>query len=248
MAMPRSEHPVVCTHDAPGYAKSFQRVSTEFAKSFQFKSEELTPSRGEFWTMTFDGMPVGFSRDTTYTLDDGKVRRLTLGARFLPTAPGEMSFEDEAEIVTSDTEGALVSGKYLLIQNGQLKHDIDVARTKTGYDYSGTVDNKKVTGSFGSKQAIKAPHATERKFKALARGGKQAKFEQWEYEPSVDAAAASKVSYDVTSVDDGMTIVSTLGGRSITLKANAHGVVREALFAVGTQQFQIDLVEEIGQL
>jgi hypothetical protein len=248
MAMPRSEHPVICMHDAPGYAKSFQRVSTEFAKSFQFESDEPPPKRGELWTLTLEGTPLGFSREMTYLLDDGKVQRVSLSASFLPTAPGEMSFEDEAEIVTSDKEGTLVSGKYLSLVNGQPNREIDVSRTKTGYNYAGTIENKPVTGSFKSEQAIKSQYATERKFKALARDAKKAKFAQWEYEPSIDTAGASKVSYEVTPIDNGMTIVSTLGQRSVTLKANAHGVVRQAAIASGSRSIQVDLVEEVGEL
>ncbi|HEY3499019.1 MAG TPA: hypothetical protein VGK73_30215 [Polyangiaceae bacterium] len=248
MAMPRPEHPVLCWHDAPGYAKSFARVSTEFAKSFQFKSEQPAPTRGELWAITIDGTPVGFSRDTTYALDDGNVRRVSLGARFLPIAPGEMSFDDEAEIVTSDKDGALVSGKFLAIENGESSLEIDVERSKTGYNYVGTIQSKEVKGSFKSKQALKARYAAERKFKELARAGKKAKFEQWEYTPSIDAAQPSKVSYEVTSVDGGLTIVSTLGQRGATLKTNARGVVRQAVMSVGSRKIQIDLVEELGEL
>lgn len=248
MAMPRAEHPVLCTHDAPGYAKSFQRVTTEFAKSFQFKSEQAPPQRGELWTMTLDGTPAGFSRDTTYSLEAGKVRRLTLSARFVSSAPGEMAFQDKAEIVTSDKDGALVSGKYLSLENGQLKLEVDLSRTKTGYDYVGTIEGKKVTGGFKSKQAITTRYAIERKLMALARAGKPAKFEQWEYTPSVDPVAASKVSYDMTPKDDGFTIVSSLAERSITLKANARGVMRQGLVDLGSSRVQLDLVEEVGEL
>lgn len=248
MAMPRSEHPVICVHDAPGYATSFKRVSTEFAKSFQFQSEEPPPKRGELWAITLEGEPVGFSREMTYPLADGKLQRVSLSASFLTSAPGEMSFEDEAEIVTTDKEGTLVGGKYLSLVNGQPNLEIGLSRTKNGYNYTGTIQNKQVTGSFKSKQPLKASYATERKFKALARGGKKAKFEQWEYEPSIDAAAPSKVSYEATPIDDGMTIVSTLGPRSATLSANRAGVVRQAMIAAGSRKIQVDLVEEAGEL
>jgi len=248
MTMPRSEHPVLCTHDGPGYAKSFQRVSTEFAKSFQFKSEQPTPQRGELWTMSLDGTPAGVSRDTTYALEDGKMRRLSLSSRFLSSAPGEMAFQDKADIVTCDKEGALISGKYLSLDDGQLKLEMDVSRTKTGYDYVGTIEGKKVAGSFKSKKPVMTRYAIELKFKALARAGKPAKFEQWEYTPSVEPTAASKVSYDMTPADDGFSIVSALAERSITLKANARGVLRQGLVDLGSRKLQIDLVEEAGEL
>jgi hypothetical protein len=248
MAMPRPEHPVLCWHDAPGFAKSFARVSAEFAKSFQFKSAEPAPIRGELWAITLDGMPVGFSRDLTYNLQDGKVRRVSLGARFLPTGPGEMSFDDQAEIVTTDPSGTLVSGKYLSMENGESNLEIDVERTKAGYNYVGTIQNKEVKGSFKSKQALKAGYATDKRFKELARAKKKAKFEQWEYAPSIDAAQATKVEYDVTHEGDGLTIQSSLGRRGATLRTNANGVVRQTVMAIGSRKVQIDLLEEVGEL
>jgi hypothetical protein len=248
MVMPRTELPVVCWHDAPGYAKSFARVTTEFGKSFQFKSEQPAPVRGELWTTSLDGSPVGFSRDTTYTLEGGNVRRVSLSARFLPTGPGEMSFEDEAEIVTTDKQGALATGKYLSFENGEPSLTIDVERTKAGYNYVGTIQNKEVKGSFKPKQPIKARYSAEKKFKDIARGGKNGKFEQWEYVPGLDAADASKVSYEVSSADGGLTIVTKLGQRGATLRANAQGVVKQAVMAVGSRKIQIDLVEESGEL
>lgn len=248
MVMSRSEYPVICWHDAPGYAKSFARVASDFGKSFQFKSEQTKPMRGELWTVNLDGTPVGFSRDTTYALEGGNVRRVSLSARFLPTGPGEMSFEDEAEIVTTDKDGALVTGKYLSIENGEQSLAIDVERTKAGYNYVGTIQNKEVKGSFKSKQPIKAQYATEKKLRSLAQAGKKSKFEQWEYVPGLDAASASKVSYEVTAEGDGMTIVSSMGRRGATLKANSRGVVKQAVMAVGSKKVQVDLVEEAGEL
>jgi hypothetical protein len=248
MVMPRSEHPMICWHDAPGYAKSFARVTTEFAKSFQFKSAEPKPMRGELWVVSLDGMPVGFSRDMTYAMDDGHVRRVSLGARFLPIAPGEMSFEDEVEVITTDKEGAISTGKYVSTENGETSLTVDIEKTKAGYNYVGTIQNKEVKGSFKSKQPLKSHYASEKKLKALAQAGKKAKFEQLEYAPSVDAAGGSTVTYEVTTQSDGMTVVSSMARRSVTLKANGRGVVQQAVMAFGAKKVEIDLVEQTGEL
>jgi hypothetical protein len=248
MVMPRPEHPVMCWHDAPGYAKSFARVTIDFAKSFQFKSQQPTPMRGELWAVSLDGVPVGFSRTSTYKMDDGNVRRVSLDSHFLPTGPGEMSFEDGAEIITTDQEGSVSAGRYLSYENGEKSLTIDIEKTKAGYQYVGTIQNKEVKGSFKAKQPLKAGYSAEKKFKRLALDGKKAKFEQLEYEPSIDPAAGAKVSYEVSMQGDGMTIVSTMGRRSSTLKANGHGVVKQVLMAVGAKTVQVDLVEETGEL
>lgn len=247
MVVPRPEHPLMCWHDAPGYPKSFARVASEFAKSFQWKSARPAPARGELWIATLDGMPVGFSRDMTYMLEGEKLSRVSLGARFLPTGPGEMSFEDEAEVITADRDGSIATGKYINEENGEATLSIDIERGKTGYDYVGTIQGKSVRGSFKSKQPLKAHYAVEKKLRALA-ATKKGKFDVLEYDPSLDVKAGSKVSYDVSPQGDGLVITSTLGHRGMTLKANEHGVVKKLEFLAGSKQVQVDLVEESGEL
>jgi hypothetical protein len=248
MVMPRPELPMLCWHDAPGYAKSFARVTSEFAKSFQFKSTQPKPMRGELWIVKLDDLPIGFSRDTTYSMEDGNVRRVSLAARFLPTGPGEMSFDDDVEVITSDKEGSLVTGKYFSTENGETGLTIDIERTKAGYNYVGTIQNKEVKGSFKSKQALKARYASEKKFKTLAAEGKKAKFEQLEYVPSIDAAGGSKVLYEVTPADGELAIVSSMGQRSMTMRANGRGVVKQLMMAIGSKKVEVNLVEESGEL
>ena len=246
IVVPRSEYPLMCWLDTPGYAKSFARVTSEFAKSFKFESKRAAPTRGELWIVSVDGVPVGFSRETTYVQDSGKVSRIALSARFLPAGPGEMSFDDDAEILGMDKDGSLATGKYVSAENGETAYTIDIERTKAGYNYVGTIQGKAVNGSFKSKQPLRGHYAVELKLKGLAAAKKKAKFEEMEYDPSVDAANASKVTYEVSPEGDGMTITSSLGQRGMTSKANGRGVIKQILLSAGAKKIQIDLVEESG--
>jgi hypothetical protein len=248
IVVPRSEYPLMCWLDTPGYAKSFARVTSEFAKSFKYQSTRAAPTRGELWIVSVDGVPVGFSRETTYVQDGGKVSRIALSARFLPAGPGEMSFDDDAEIIAMDKDGAITTGKYVSAENGETAYTIDIERTKAGYNYVGTIQGKAVNGSFKSKQPLKGHYAVELKLKGLAASKKKAKFEAMEYDPSVDAANPSKVTYEVTPEGEGMTVTSSLGQRGMTSKANGQGVIKQILLSAGSKKIQIDLVEESGGL
>lgn len=248
IVVPRSEYPLMCWLDTPGYAKTFARVTSEFAKSFKFESTRAAPTRGELWIVSVDGVPVGFSRETTYVQDGGKVSRIALSARFLPAGPGEMSFDDDAEIITMEKDGSIATGKYVSAENGETAYTIDVERTKSGYNYVGTIQGKAVNGSFKSKQPIKGHYAVELKLKGLAPSKKKAKFDEMEYDPSVDAANPSKVSYEVTPEGDGLTVTSSLGQRGMTSKANGRGIIKQIQLSAGAKKVQIDLVEESGEL
>jgi hypothetical protein len=248
MVAPRSEYPIMCWLDSPGYAKSFARATSEFAKSFKFQSKRPAPTRGELWFVSVEGIPVGFSRETTFVQEGGKVMRIALGARFMPAGPGEMSFDDDAEVITMDKDGAIAAGKYVSAENGEPNYTVDVERTKTGYNYVGTMQGKSVSGSFKPKQPLKGHYAVEKRLKVMAAAKKKVKFEEMEYDPSVDVANGSKVEYEVTPEGNGFTVVSSLGRRGMTLKTNAQGVARQILLATGAKQIQIDLVEESGEL
>lgn len=248
MVVSRPEYPLLCTHDAPGYAKSFARVVAEFAKSFEFASQEPKPARAELWRMTLDGLPVGFSRNMAYRMEDGKLRLVSLSAQFLPTAPGEMSFEDVAEVTTADGEGRLIAAKFLSNENGESSLSMDIEQGKHGYDYVGTIQGKEVKGSIKSKRPLSVGYAVEKKLRGLASKPKKTSFEQWEYHPSVDPSLGSKVSYDVTPEDGAMRVVATMGKRSITMRADERGVLKQFLTQVGPRQIHVDLVEQAGEL
>lgn len=244
----RSERPMACWHDAPGYAKSFARITTEFAKSFQFQRTQPSPMRAELWGTSLEGIPIGFGREGVYLLEDGTMRKVSLSARFLPAGPGEMAFEDEVQVLAYDKEGILATGKYMSIENGETNLNIDVEKTKAGYNYVGTIQGKEVKGSFKTKTPVKVQRSVENKLKAAAKNKKKSKFEQWEYHPSLDASQGTLVSYEVTPEAEGMTIVTSVGKRSATLKGDARGVVKQVLFAVGQRQLKVELLQEAGEL
>jgi hypothetical protein len=78
--------------------------------------------------------------------------------------------------------------------------------------------------------------------------GKKAKFEQLEYVPSIDAAGGSKVLYEVSPADGELSIVSSMGQRSMTMRANGRGVVKQLVMAIGSKKVEVNLVEESGEL
>ena len=248
MVMPRSKYSVLCFHDAPGYAKSFERVTTDFARSIDYQNDSPDPVRGELWTVTLDGMAVGFAQNKTYELDNGNVQRVALSAQFLPTAPGELSFEDRVSIVTSDKKGELQTGKYLTIENGEPSLTLDIQRGKKGYEYQGTIQDKEVRGTFKSKKPLLGDFAFEKRLKGLSAKPKKLSFEQWEYSPSADPSVASKVSYDVIPSGKGLNVTVGMGKRGYTLFTNSRGVPQRLIFPTGSKKIEAELVEEIGVL
>lgn len=248
MVMPRSEYPILCVHDAAGYANSFVRVTTEFAKSFKYQSNQNTVVRGELWSVTLDDTPVGFSQHSTYAVEGGKVRRVSLSASFIPTAPGQLALEDRVSVVTSDSTGNLIDGKYITFENGETALSLDVERAKQTYNYVGTIQNKEVRGSFKSKKPIATAYAFEKRIKGIVKKPQKTSFEQWEYTPGIDPAQASKVTYDVTPQEDTLVVVASIGQRAVTMHANAKGVVDELEMPVGSRTLESNLLEEVGDL
>lgn len=248
MLMPRVEHPVVCVHDAPGYADSFARATFDFARSFRYESDRPKPVRGELWWSALEGVPVGYSQKKTYQLADGGVRRVLVSAAFIPTAPGELAFHDRASIVNQDEQGTVTTAKYLAFENGESSHSIDIEKTKRKYDYVGTVQGKEVRGTFQPKAALRDEYAMERKLKELAKKPKKSTFDQWEYAPEIDPAAPSKVSYEVEPDGDVLVVVAKTGDRAVTMKADDRGIVRQVLLAIGGRTVEVSLAEELGEL
>jgi hypothetical protein len=248
MVMPRAEFPVLCIHDAPGFAQSFVRATFDFAKSFKFESQAPRPTRGELWWSALEGVPVGFSQKKTYPLQDGGFRRVLISAAFIPTAPGEIAFHDRASVVNQDKSGSVTTAKYLAFENGESAHAIDIEKTKRKYDYVGTVQGKEVRGTFEPKAALRDEYAMEVKLKQLAKKQKKATFEQWEYAPEIDPAGPALVSYEVVPDGDVISVVAKMGDRAMTMKADSRGIVRQVVLPIGGKTIEVRLVEELGEL
>src|SRR5690606_22546418 len=127
------------------------------------------PLRGELWSMVLEDMPIGFTKRATYELKDGSFRTVTISARFLPTSPGELSFEDHVGVVTCDPDGVILSAKYVSLENGETYIEMDLEKSKQGYNYSGTIQSKNVQGTFKAPQPLVGREGLERKLKKLAR-------------------------------------------------------------------------------
>lgn len=248
MVMPRLEYPVLCTHDAPGYAESFARVTSDFAASFEFESKKPEPMRGELWRVLLEDVPVGFSQRYTYEMQNRQVRTLSISARFVPTAPGEIAFEDTVDIVNWDRKGSLLDGRFLSFENGESNIEMTLEKSKKGYSYAGTVQSKQLQGNFRSRRPIVGQFSFERKLKQLADKKQKSKFDQWEYLPSLDPSGSSKVTYEVVPEQGMLFIQASMGKRSFVMQANGRGVVKHRLFAVGPRKIKVDLVEEVGEL
>lgn len=246
MVMPRSEYPVWCFHDAAGYSQSFLRVTSEFAKSFEFAPPQSAPVRGELWRLTLDQLPVGFSLDTTYALAKGQRRRVSTSASFIPVAPGQLTLEDRSSVVTSDASGALISGSYTNFENGAPSMALEVERARQGYRYSGRIGAQDVSGTFKTKKPILTSQAFDNRIAALAKKPQKATFDQWEYIPGIDPAQASKVTYEVTPENEALKIVASVGQRAVTMHTNASGVVERLQIPVDSLTIESRLVEAIG--
>lgn len=248
MVMPRSDYAVLCFHDAAGYAQSFMRVTSEFARSFKYESKESPSIRGELWSVTLDETPVGFSQHSTYELEGKKLRRVSVSSSFIPTAPGQLAVEDRVSVVTTDLTGNLIDGKYVTFENGETSLSVDVERAKQTYNYVGTVQSKEVRGSFKTKKPVLSAYAFEKRIKGISKKPQKSSFEQLEYTPSLDPGQASAVTYDVTPQEGALLVVASIGQRSVSMHANTNGVVDELHMPVGSRTVESKLLEEVGGL
>lgn len=243
MVMPRPEYPVWCFHDAAGYARSFLRVTSEFARSFEFDSSRRRPDSGELWTLTLDETTVGFSQHATFKQKNGAVRRESVSVSFIPTNSDQLLLEDHVSDVTSDAGGALVKGTFVTYENGVPGMAIDVLRTKRGYEYSGTLRGEAVSGTFKTPKPVVTAYALEKRLKSLNKKARKSTFDQWEYSPSIDVTQASKVAYTVTPDSDGLLVSVNVAQRSVTMRAKPDGSVYALQTPVGAFTVESALVD-----
>ena len=222
--VPHPAHSLMCVHDEPGYAETFRRVVKGLAASLSTAApDERAAARfAEVVVVRLGEMPVGFVEGTIAPAGDGASLRRSFVALVVPRAPGEIATEDKALIEKLDASGRVVSKVYSKATAGEVETTITLDRAADGrtYGYEGTVQGKKVKGTFVTKDGLASDMLVAKRLpKVLSGSSSEERFQQY----SVDAnpAGATEVVYRKDAGARGVAIESA--GTTVHATIDEHG-------------------------
>ncbi|GHG80389.1 hypothetical protein [Comamonas sp. JC664] len=172
------ELPLLCAHDEPGYARTFQRITTGLVTTLQVPGQPRTPApTTELRALKLDGKLAGFEWRTGRSLDGGAQRTEAFSSLLLPGAEKGPRAEDRTITTVTDDAGQLLEQRHAYAENGGLTLQVTLRRerppkpprptTGTTYRYEGRQGSRPLKGHFTSTPGI----ATEEMIRTGVRDG-----------------------------------------------------------------------------
>jgi len=183
---------MLCTHDEPGYVKTFARVVRGAYASLQMADSEEEPEAlwSELQVVRAQDTVAGYERrDLFASKEGGHVLVIRGAAAFFPSLERAIVMDSRSEEFT-DAKGELTQQKYVQLIRGEVATEVELKRTGKGeYAYQGTRSGEPVKGTLTT--AKKTPLASELTVAAHARrllaAKKPTRLELEVYTPSADA-------------------------------------------------------------
>ena len=242
---PTSNYPVMCVHDAPGYAQSFADAMLGFVGSLKHGVAERSPKRSEIWRMSLNGADMGFMQTRIYDEADGTTSSVTLSASLLPAAPGVLRTSDEANVLKIGKDGTLASGMWIEIENLDTAVEVQLERDGNAYRYEGTFKGKPISGNFETKAGLEGDDSMRRRLLASIADGKRIEFVQDQYLPGLAPTQATEVKYGFQPSNS--TLTSEMGALRMLLEVDEQGNPTSMMIPVGGSELIGTLIDETGE-
>ncbi|MDQ3265214.1 MAG: hypothetical protein M3Y59_16405 [Myxococcota bacterium] len=152
---------LLCTHDEPGYAKTFARVVKGAYASMELQDAEPEPESvwSELQVVRVQDTVAGYERRDLYpTQDKGLVLVIRGTAAFFPSLNEALAMDSRSEEF-SDPAGVLTSQKFVQITKGEVTTEVELERSGKGqYSFRGTHDGQPVNGTLSTQGQTELAH------------------------------------------------------------------------------------------
>ncbi|AKQ70824.1 putative lipoprotein [Myxococcus hansupus] len=230
------ELPLLCAHDEPGYARTFQRITTGIATTLQVPGQPRAPvSMTELRVLKLDGRLAGFEWRTGRSLGGGTQRTEAFTSLLLPGSENGPRAEDRTITTVTDDAGQLLEQRHAYAENGGLKLQVTLRRDRpskpprpmpaTAYRYEGRQGSRTLKGHFTSIRGV----ATEEMIRTGIRDGlltgdaSEVLFDV--YRPEADATAPTEVVLRRTPAAGPRALTVTTGTVTEEARADASGAL-----------------------
>jgi hypothetical protein len=242
-------HSLLCHHDEPGYAKTFQRVVSGLAASLEggADDERAGARYADVAVVRIAGVAVGYAEQVVWEREGGGRVMATYEAQLMPRSPTDLVAVDSYKEEASDAAGLLLSGSYVHVTNGEIDTRIRLAGGEDGktFRYEGEKQGKALQGSFTTKAGLATDHWFARRFDRKAGYGPKGEVSHEGYAFSVNPAGAMPISYRKDAKRPRRAELS-LGALKLSGELDEHGLFRSAEIPVGPTKMVIERVWSRG--
>jgi hypothetical protein len=234
----RSDRPVLCVHDEPGYKETFSRVVQAFFESFAPSApRSIRPIYSEVHSIRLGQLPIGFGKAELTKDEAGKPHWTTVSMMMLPVSPSQVRLEDSYVTQILDKSYGLQSGRWVKATNGEIGLNVELKGGKGGlYRYEGTIQGKPVQGEFRtqSKRTLSSALGTARLLKKHADKAGTFTVSLQEYMPGMDPTAPQETTYSRAADAPPKMVKVQTGAMQGTTTVDRNGMFEEARLSIGS--------------
>jgi len=242
-------HSLLCSHDEPGYSRSFRRIVDGIASSMVTSSGDDLRTDAKFAEVEIikvGDLRVGFSEVQVWNAEGGGFITRTYSSMVFPR--GEDLFAaDQIRRSKADTSGTLEEENFVSVANGEVVTKVTVGRQAANkYKYEGTQSGKPVSGEFATASGL----ASEVRQASIVRellGKKTGQVEFDEYAASANPVAPVHTVYRRESPDS-TTISATSEKLRYSFAPDEGGWPRHAEIPMGPINLTYDRAWTHGSL
>jgi len=236
-------HSLLCHHDQPGYARTFQRVIGALAAGMKSATEDERKGAryAEIAVVRVAGMPVGYAEQVVWDRKGGGRVTASYESQILPRSPTELASVDAFKEEESDANGLLLAGSYVHVANGTIDSRIRVSKEKDekSFRYEGEKQGKPLEGRFKTKAGLATDHWFARRFDAKAGYGPKAEVRHEGYSFAANPAGAITVAYKKDAARARHAEMS-LGPMRLSGELDENGFFKSAEIPIGAAKLVIE--------
>lgn len=184
----------ICIHNEVGYRKSFFSVFESFVSAF-LENDTRKPFFEPVYQISFNGMPIGFTREIYTTDEEGDINILNDTSLIIPVDAGSVARTDTSSTSWSRPDGSLINGSEHSVENGELLSQFAITRTDESWQVDGELQGKPVQKILEYKDGLLSGYGSYLEAAALKKSeADSAAFYMWTSEADPTSAMKIKLS------------------------------------------------------
>lgn len=234
----------ICIHNEIGYRETFKSVFTNYLSGFQ-NNENKAGFFEPVYQVSFNGMPIGFSREI-YTVDqDGDVEIVNDSSYLIPVSANEMASSDSVSNSWSSPDGSLINANEYAVENSTLGSNFAIQVKDDKWFVQGELQGKAVESELQYDGWLLSGFGSYIKTKALMESdAESAEYYMWSSE--ADPVTALKVTMTKIHDDPQVNMLVDMGPVKMRFKVAENGIIERALLEQGPLKMNLELVHVRG--
>ncbi|RDV29122.1 hypothetical protein DXV75_01275 [Alteromonas aestuariivivens] len=235
----------ICVHNELGYRDTFLTVFKSFVGAF-LASDTDAEFFEPIYQLSFNGLPVGYSREKYTTDQDGDIRIINESAMMLPVNANSVSRSDTVSTTWSRPDGSIINATEYSVENDVLASEFSLAIADDRWQVNGQMQGKPISATLEYNDWLISGFGSYQETANLLKSEQQAS-EVYMWSSDADPTSALKITLTKIADDPNANIQIDMGPIVMKVMADDLGVIQRGTLSQGPISMQMELLHVSGE-